>query len=150
MHGDTKHEMRCTSTVGKHVRSKKHEIQSMNVRYTCMLDTRHERSTHAVKQKQRREAEIRDTEYSAVRCRVRRRKWEKRDEEEGRCEVSVIARWASEMTRGCFLRSTLKLSFHVRMVIRITSDFVKRAQLFLFLTNYTEVVISHETNVSYM
>lgn len=33
------------------------EMQSMNVQYTCMLDTRHERSTHAVKQKQRREAE---------------------------------------------------------------------------------------------
>lgn len=57
MHGGTKHEMRCTSTVGKHVRSKKHEIQSMNVRYTCMLDTRHERNAHAVKQKQRRKAE---------------------------------------------------------------------------------------------
>ena len=87
MHGATKHEISCTSTVGKRVRSGS-EMHGMNVWYTCMLDTRHERSAHAEKQKQRQEARCRDRSKRSLvhrRCsRPVRKREEKSREEDGR------------------------------------------------------------------
>ncbi len=63
--------MSYTSTVGKRVRSEDEmqDIACMTL-HACQ-EAWHERSTHAEKQRREARDEIRDTEYPAVKCRVR-------------------------------------------------------------------------------